>query len=164
MPPDASVFLVLQKLAEEHSDTETFIVDFWPAATASLVVSGSDSSFEVSNKHNLPKPQSQVELFRPMIGGQSVLTMNGGDWKKWRALFNPGFSAAHMMKLIPSVVQSVEVFCDILREKADQGVLQLDSLTTRLTMEVIAKVTLYVTHPAHLIVPLLIAVQGSRLR
>ncbi|KAF2802036.1 cytochrome P450 [Mytilinidion resinicola] len=142
MPPDASVFLVLQKLAEEHSDTETFIIDFWPAATASLIVCGSESSLEVSNKYNLPKPQSQVELFRPMIGGQSVLTMNDEDWKRWRALFNPGFSAAHMARLIPTVVESVEVFCEILREKAGGSIVQLDSLTTRLTMEVIAKVTL----------------------
>jgi cytochrome P450 len=145
MPPDASVFLVLQKLAEEHNDTEAFIIDFWPAATASLIVSGAESSLEVSNKYNLPKPQSQVELFRPMIGGQSVLTMNGDDWKTWRALFNPGFSAAHMARLVPTVVESVEVFCRILCEEAEKGIAQLDSLTTRLTMEVIAKVTLYVT-------------------
>lgn len=146
MPPDASIFLVLQKLAEDHSDTEVFIVDFWPAAPASLIVSGSESSFEVSNKYNLPKPQSQVELFRPMIGGQSVLTMNGDDWKRWRALFNPGFSTGHVTRLIPNIVHSVEIFCDILRENAGRGIVQLDSLTTRLTMEIIAKVTLYVAH------------------
>lgn len=145
MPPDASIFLVLQKLSEEHTNTEAFILDFWPAARASLIVFGSESSLEVSNKYNLPKPESQIELFRPMIGGQSVLTMNGEDWKRWRALFNPGFSAAHIARLVPTIVQSVEVFCEILREKADRGIIQLDGLTTRLTMEVIAKVTLYET-------------------
>jgi cytochrome P450 len=144
MPPDASVFLVLQKLAEEHSDTETFILDLWPAATASLVISGSEASLEVSNMYNLPKPESHVTLFRPMIGGQSLLTMNGEDWKKWRALFNPGFSATHMSRLIPAIIDSVEIFVDILRENANGRVVQLDTLTTRLTMEVIAKVTLYV--------------------
>jgi cytochrome P450 len=149
MPPDASVFLVLQKLAEEHSDTETFIIDFWPASMASLIVSGSESSLEVFNKYDLPKPQRQVDLLRPMIGGQSLLTMNGRDWKRWRALFNPGFNAAHMARLIPTVVESVEVFCEILREKAGGGIVQLDSLTTRLTMDVIAKVTLYATHSEH---------------
>jgi hypothetical protein len=56
MPPDASVFLVSQKLAEGYGNTETFIYLYWPAATASLVVSSFDSSFKVSDKYNLPKP------------------------------------------------------------------------------------------------------------
>jgi cytochrome P450 len=146
LPIDASVFLVLEKLAEGHSDTEAFIVDLWPGAPASLIVFGSESSFEVSNKYNLPKPHSQVDLFRPMVGGQSILTMNNDEWKRWRTLFNPGFSAAHMTKLVPTIVESVQVFCDIMRDNAEQNLVQLDTLTTRLTMEVIAKVTLYVKH------------------
>ncbi|CAI6320752.1 unnamed protein product [Periconia digitata] len=142
MPPDASALLVVKKLCEEHSETEAFVLDLWPADRATLVVFGAESSMEVSNKFNLPKPKKQVHMFRPLTGGESVLTMNGDEWKKWRALFNPGFSASHMARLIPTVIQSAETFCDILRQKAGKGVFRLDSLTTRLTMEIITKVTL----------------------
>lgn len=142
LPPEASVFLALHSLCEKHTDTEAFVLDLWPAAKASLIVFGPESSLEVSNKFNLPKPESQIALRRRVIGGQSILTMNGEEWKRWRALFNPGFSAQHMAKLTPSIIQSAETFCEILREKAEKGVFQLESVTTRLTMEVISKLTL----------------------
>jgi hypothetical protein len=71
--------------------------------------------------------------------------MNVEDWKRWRALFKPGLSAVHMVRIIPCIVQFVDVFRDILREKTEQGVLQLNSLTIRSTTKVIAGVTLYIT-------------------
>lgn len=68
--------------------------------------------------------------------------MNGGEWKRWRTLFNPGFSAQHVAKLTPGIVQSAETFCEILRERTGRGVFRLESVTTRFTMEVISKVAL----------------------
>jgi hypothetical protein len=71
--------------------------------------------------------------------------MNGEDCKRWRALFKPGFSVVHMVKIIPCIVQFAEVFRGILREETEQGILQLYSLTIRSTTKVIAEVTLDVT-------------------
>jgi cytochrome P450 len=71
-----------------------------------------------------------------------MISMNDAEWKKWRSIFNPGFSAGTMVDQVSTVVDSVQVFCDILRVKAGTGPVHLDDLTTRLAMEVILKVTL----------------------
>lgn len=68
--------------------------------------------------------------------------MNGGEWKRWRSLLNPGFSAANLMQHVPFIVDCVEVFCGRLRENAGGGVVLLDDFTTKLTFDIIMKVAL----------------------
>ncbi|KAF5865383.1 hypothetical protein ETB97_004200 [Aspergillus alliaceus] len=46
------------------------------------------------------------------------------------------------MDLVRAVVDSAQVFCDILREKVGSGLSYLDDLTTRLTMDIILRVIL----------------------
>ncbi|KAI4598005.1 hypothetical protein KJ359_003814 [Pestalotiopsis sp. 9143b] len=68
--------------------------------------------------------------------------MNGDEWKRWRALFNPGFSAAAMLNNVPHIVDSALVFREKLIERIGTGMFSLDELTTKLTTEIILKVTL----------------------
>ncbi|KAL5389726.1 hypothetical protein DPSP01_002218 [Paraphaeosphaeria sporulosa] len=68
--------------------------------------------------------------------------MNEQQWKMWRSLFSSGFSAGHMLSLVPTIVDSVEVFCEILRERVDKGVFQLDDMAANLAMDIITKTTL----------------------
>lgn len=69
--------------------------------------------------------------------------MGGPTWKKWRALFNPGFSAGYMMGLSPAIADEVAVFCSLLRDRVREGqVFQLEDLTLKLTLDVIGSVTL----------------------
>ncbi|KAE8384070.1 cytochrome P450 [Aspergillus alliaceus] len=63
-------------------------------------------------------------------------------WKTLRSIFNPEFCTGSMMDLVRAVVDSAQVFCDILREKVGSGLSYLDDLTTRLTMDIILRVTL----------------------
>jgi hypothetical protein len=68
--------------------------------------------------------------------------MEGQIWKKWR-VFNPGFSAAHLMILVPGVVKETETFGQILREHAEKkDIFQMKAWTDNLTMEVIGRVAL----------------------
>jgi hypothetical protein len=143
LPADANVYLAMQHLVEAHSDTDMFLFDFWPAFDQVLMISSPEASMQVSNKYNLPKPLSQHKSMAPIVGGPSLISMNNEDWKFWRALLNPGFSAANMLDRVPDMVDSVQVFYDKLLSKSDGGIFSLDEIATQLTMDIIMKVTLY---------------------
>lgn len=72
-----------------------------------------------------------------------MITMSGEVWKTWRNLFNPGFSPSYLLQLAPLIVDEVNVFCSLLREQAKvDGIFQLEDLTLRLTVDIIASVAL----------------------
>lgn len=142
LPSDAHVLLAVHELAKDYADTEIFLMDVWPVFPAVYMIYDPDTSVHVSTKYNLPKVHNFHKFMLPITGGPSLLSMNDAEWKKWRSIFNPGFSFGNMADQVPAVVDSVQVFCEILRDKVGTGIFQLDELTTRLTMEVILRVTL----------------------
>lgn len=144
IPPDANVNLAMKDLCMEFNDTEVFLMDYWPVYPPLLVVYSPEVSVQVTSKYNLPKTEQIGKSILPITGGPNLISMNGDEWKLWRNLFNPGFSAASMMENVPHIVDYVIVFSDLLREKAGKGIIYLDDMTTRLTMDIIIKVTLLV--------------------
>lgn len=91
----------------------------------------------------LEKPSILCEPLNTLTGGPSLITMQGPIWKKWRTLFNPGFSAGYMMGLAPLIADEVSIFCGLLRERVKRGeMFQLEDLTLKLTIDVIGSVTL----------------------
>lgn len=144
LPPDANVQLAMQDLALEWGETEIFLMDFWPIYPPFFIVYDPQAAVQVSTKFVLPKLPLHLKFMQPIVGGPNLHSMSGQEWKAWRSIFNPGFSSTRMMDLLPAVIDSVQVFCDILQESVGSGIIHLDDLTTRLTMEVILKVTLWV--------------------
>ena len=72
-----------------------------------------------------------------------MVALEGHAWKSLRTIFNPGFSAAHLMTLVPYVVDSSVIFLDLLREKAQTGELvQLDPLSIGFAIDIIGKVVM----------------------
>lgn len=143
LPVDASPFYAFQDLVHnDFSDTEIFVMDYWPMYEPSLMITSPEISAQVSNEFNLQRDERELKYFGPVVGGQSLITMTSAEWKYWRTLFNPAFSSAHMLNLVPSIVDSVEVFCELLRERVGNGIVTLDDMAGRLTMEIITKATL----------------------
>lgn len=141
-PPLANVALVTQEMLLSFPATEMFLLDLWPSYSPVIVNCNPEAGVLVSQKYNLPKSQMAAKSLKPIIGGLSILSMNGNEWKTWRSRFNPGFSAASLMEQVPYIVERVQVFCEKLRESAGQGIISLDDFATRLTFEVIMKVSL----------------------
>jgi cytochrome P450 len=142
LPSDANIFMAMEDMVKENADAEVFLMDHWPVFQPMLMISGPDIAMQASTKYDLPKPRDQQDSFRPIIGGPSLITMNEQQWKMWRSLFSSGFSASHMLSLVPTIVDSMEVFCEQLREHVDKGVFKLDDMAARLAMDVITKTTL----------------------
>jgi cytochrome P450 len=143
IPAEANVFSAMDGLVKDHADAEMFLMDYWPAFEPVLMITGPDIAIQASTKYDLPKPHGQESSFRPIVGGPSFITMNDAQWKQWRSIFNPGFSASHMLSLVPSIVDSMNVFCKILEEHVGKkDVFSLDDMATRLTMDVMLKTSL----------------------
>lgn len=69
--------------------------------------------------------------------------MNGAEWKRSRALFNPGFSDRVMLGSIPHIIEEAEVYVKLLREHAKKGdTFSLDRLTCDYMMDVIGAITM----------------------
>ena len=79
----------------------------------------------------------------PLTGRDSLLTIEGNHHKKWRNVFNPGFSNTHLMTLVEGIVEDSMVFMDILSEHADMGdTVLMEEAATRFTVDVIGRVVL----------------------
>ena len=72
-----------------------------------------------------------------------MVSLEGSSWKSLRTIFNPGFAAAHLITLVPYVVDSSLVFLDLLREKAQtEELVQLDPLSIGFAIDIIGKVVM----------------------
>ena len=69
--------------------------------------------------------------------------MDGQEWKTWRSIFNPGFSASHLMTIVPDIVKETAVFSKVLPEHVEKhDIFSMKGLTDNLAMDVIGKVVL----------------------
>jgi cytochrome P450 len=142
LPPLANVNLVFPQIAADFADTEMFLLDLWPVAESVLVVFNAEAAVEITQKMNFPKHPFTRVITGPITGGDSMLSLNGSQWKTWRALFNPGFSGAAIGEQTAHIVDLVQVFCEQLENASKKKLCFLDVLTSRLTFDVIMKVTL----------------------
>lgn len=144
LPKDAQQPYAFKELSKNFANTDSlFYLDLWPFSNPLIVVSSPDLSIQACQQHDLPKPSILDAFFRPLAGGDNLFTMNGAEWKRSRALFNPGFSANYLLRHISQIVEPTLVYVEILREQAHKGeVFSLDDMTLWFTMDVIGAVTL----------------------
>lgn len=122
---------------------QMFYLDTWPFSLQMLVVAAPDPAYQFIQSHSLPKSYTLGEYMHPITGGNNLVTMEGNEWKTWRNIFNPGFSSGHLMTLIPAIMKDVSTFCEILRTASTGSeIVSMDSLTTRLSLDIIGRVAL----------------------
>ncbi|MCJ1245230.1 hypothetical protein MMC30_002433 [Trapelia coarctata] len=125
-----------------HLDT-AFYLDTWPFGPPVLAVISPDMMYQFTQDRYLPKDAGMRHFLKPLTGKYDLVTLEGPIWKRWRAIFNPGFSASHIMTLIPGMVEEVSVFRDILRGHAEKGDLFcLENLALNLTIDIIGRVVM----------------------
>ncbi|KAI9728143.1 MAG: hypothetical protein M1828_004604 [Chrysothrix sp. TS-e1954] len=145
-PSDLHPHWYPQLLKEEHNLGDLFYLDLWPAGDRSIVLCSGETAQQAINTTKHPN----LGTFLPPLGVSylsrgyhNLVSMEGKEWKKWRSVFNPGFAAAHLITLVPGIVDDAEVFFEILKDHATrQDIFRLEEAATRLTVDVIGKVTL----------------------
>lgn len=145
LPKDAHQHYLPDQLRRAYPDMgPIFYIDAWPIITTTLVVASPATLAQITTEHTLPKFPAIRDFLYPLTNGRDVVSMDGQEWKMWRSIFNPGFSAKHLMTVVPDIVKQTMVFCEVLQEHAEKhDVFQMKRLTDNLAMDVIGKVVLY---------------------
>ena len=119
-------------------------LDLWPLAEPFLVITSPYLANQVATTAiAYEKPDALRTWFYSLAGGISMFDAPGEKWKSLRALFNRGFSANHLLSLIPIMVEETEVYCDILRQHAKKGdMFYLDPTNLRFMLDVIGRTAL----------------------
>ncbi|KAL2132620.1 hypothetical protein VTI74DRAFT_3584 [Chaetomium olivicolor] len=131
--------LVLQQFP--HLEKDGFLLlDAWPFVDPMLYVFDPEMSTQFTQAQSLPKSNDLKAEFRPLTRNRDLVTMDGPEWKLWRSVFNPGFSAKNLMSMTPAFLEEVGVFVERLRRAAKSGeILRIEGPATNLTIDVIGR-------------------------
>ena len=146
LPTDVHGHVLFEAFRRQNQLPPVFYVDSWPFGYQALVVGSPDAAYQITQEHSLPKFMSLRYFLKPLVGVNNLVSMEGQLWKTWRGIFNPGFSANHLMTLVPGIVENTLIYCDHLCKHAEKGGLfQMEEMTTKLTVDIIGKIILYAT-------------------
>ena len=94
-------------------------MDTWPFGYSICVVVDPEVAYQVTVQRCLPKHEAASDVIWPLAGTKNLVSMDGPEHKRWRAIFNPGFSSAHLMTLVDGIVDDSLTFMDVLAEHAE---------------------------------------------
>lgn len=130
-------------LKEAYNLGDYFYIDPWPFASPMLMIANIEMTNEIMLKSNIPKHTVVVDFMKNYGGPGNLVASSGSEHRKWRSIFNPGFSPNHIMSLTPVIVDQCNVFCDIMAENARNNKLfRMEQASTRLTIDIICKLVL----------------------
>lgn len=120
-----------------------FYLDTWPFADPICAIIDPEVAYQVTVLNSLPKHKAIPEAIWPLTGKKNLVSMNGAEHKRWRAIFNPGFSSAHLMTLVGGIVDDSMLFMEVLgRHAEEQDIFSLEEAATRATVDIIGRVLL----------------------
>ncbi|KAL8716977.1 MAG: hypothetical protein Q9225_005738 [Loekoesia sp. 1 TL-2023] len=150
LPNDVHGHVLPRQISKTYPNIgPVFYVDTWPFGPPILALTSADAANQATVAHSLPKFAMLREYMKPMTGGIDLTTLEGRQWKTWRTVFNPGFSANYLMTMVPQMLKDVLVFCDILEQRVAGGhIFSLDPLTINLNLDIIGRLALDVVFNA----------------
>ena len=134
---------LLTKEYPELDKQGLFYIDIWPVSYTMLAVHHPDMMAQFCQDNSqLKHPQIKNE-FRPFTKEKDLVTSDGQQWKRWRAIFNPGFSIQNIMSLVPAFTEEVLAFKKHLTNVAETGeVIQLEKHAMKATCDIIGRAVL----------------------
>ncbi|KAH7060755.1 cytochrome P450 [Macrophomina phaseolina] len=143
LPADAIFNYSVAEMAREFREEKMFYLDFWPINDPFLIVADPQAASQLMRSNTAPKPASVSAALASLTGGPNLFTMPDGEWKFWRSIFSPGFSASQMLGQVPVMLSAAQTFRGVLRKKAESRELfRLEEATCRMTLDIIGLVTL----------------------
>ncbi|KIV81726.1 hypothetical protein PV11_03889 [Exophiala sideris] len=131
---------------DELGRPDAYLLDMEPAAVTFLIVthpSVAESLVQPSPQYKYSIPKSDTYKFlRPLLGKESLITVEGEDWRNLRRRFNKGFSPAHLHSLDPLIISKTRIFVERLQGHAENGeTFALKEPAQDLTTDIITELT-----------------------
>ena len=146
LPPFAHGVYMGDQIRQRYPHLQdAFYLDTWPFGPLILVLLSPNMMYQLTQANQVPKDKGLRHFLRPLTGKEDLVTLEGAAWKRWRTIFNPGFSANHISTLIPGMVEEVEIFKALLEKHARNGnMLYLEEASLSLTIDIIGRVVMCV--------------------
>jgi len=107
LPKDAHGHYLADQINRAYPDLgPTFYLDTWPFGPPVLVAISPDMIAQYCQDRYLQKHIGMRRFLEPLTGEFDLVSMEGEMWKRWRRIFNPGFSSSHITTLADSVIFS----------------------------------------------------------
>lgn len=104
--------LLLAKEYPDVCDCGLVYVDTWPIGPPILAVFHPEMMAQFTQETSMPKHELLLRQFMPFSNGMDLVSSEGQDWKRWRSIFNPGFSAKNLISFVPAILEEAQVFKD----------------------------------------------------
>ncbi|OBT65131.1 hypothetical protein VE03_04759 [Pseudogymnoascus sp. 23342-1-I1] len=154
-PRDVHNHVVMSHIADTYDLRKhgLFFVDSYPIMSEPLmVVVSPDVAAQVVQNQGMPFLKHPVlnENFGRAIGVRGMVGQEGEQWKELRTMFNPGFSQANLLSMVPMMVEETTIFVDRLSKIAagDGFIEDTDSLAAAVTVDIIGQALLGVKFDA----------------
>lgn len=145
-PRDTAGQIIPILLANEYPELEAqglICMDAWPITNPMLAVFQPDMIAQFCQSPSMPKSDLLESIFKNFTGCQDLLCSEGDQWKRWRSIFNPGFSSKNILSFIPALIEEIEVFKDnLLKSTGSDIFFPLITPATKATFDIIGRVVL----------------------
>lgn len=124
LPNDCHPQLILNALVREYDLYKDGVMytDTYPIRDdRQLIVFSPSVAAQVGQTHVMRKHPLLKDAFGAVVGRKSISILEGAEWKKFRSLFNPGFSSTNILTLMPAMLEECEVFVSKLSKIANSG-------------------------------------------
>lgn len=138
----ASAYAIFHKYPEACQGGYIYL-DVWPFGMCTLAVFDPDIAAQFTQDKSYPKAPATIRELTPFTLGRDLVTMEGQEWKTWRSVFNPGFSAKNLTALLPAFLEEIQVLKETLVRAAETGIVVNVEKTVRMaTVDVICRAAL----------------------
>lgn len=122
LPPHIHGVYLADQMRQLYPEMDTaFYLDIWPVRSPYLMLIKPDLVYQLTQANQLPKDPGLTTFLTPLAGKYNLVTMQGALWKRWRSVFNPGFSSSHISSLVPGMVEKIEIFKNNLSQREKAG-------------------------------------------
>ena len=143
LPPNIHPHTFVHYLQKKYNLPDVFYLDTWPVGQQICAIVDPETAQQPTVQRSLPKHETLDGAIHPITGYNSIVTLEGQEHKRWRSIFNPGFSTAHLISLVPGIVEDCELFASILAKNIEtKDIFQLEEVATKVTIDVIGRVVL----------------------
>ncbi|KAK6953596.1 hypothetical protein Daesc_005901 [Daldinia eschscholtzii] len=119
-------------------------LDLWPVSRSLVLIIDPVAAAQFTQVKSLPKDRVTTDFMQPLTQNLDIVSTEGEQWKKWRSMFNPGFSQRNLTALLPELIEEAQIFANGLKDQAGKGgewgpVFQLEKRTINLTFDIIMR-------------------------
>ena len=127
-------------IANKYGLRGLYYMDLYPFSDSFLFITDPALALQVQDSPEFDRHAFVNKFLGGIVGTESLFTKRGAEWKRQRSWFAPAFSMAHLLTMVPSIVEETMIFREKLTQHSISGdIFPMTEATVRLTIDVICR-------------------------